>query len=66
MDVIYCSIFLQSSFTWPVESLDGLDSSFGVHEYIQQMIRLDKNNVQHIIELPESIDKQVWQFEHLR
>ncbi|KAG2227081.1 hypothetical protein INT45_003811 [Circinella minor] len=63
---LYPGTRLESSFTWPIESLDGLDSSFGVHEYIQQMIRLDKSNVQHIIELPESIDKQVWQFEHLR
>ncbi|KAI9253854.1 Mob1/phocein [Phascolomyces articulosus] len=63
---LYPGTRLESSFTWPVENLDDLDSSFGVHEYIQQTIRMDKSNVQHIVDLPESVDRQVWQFEHLR
>ncbi|KAI9496464.1 Mob1/phocein [Zychaea mexicana] len=63
---LYPGTRLESTFAWPVESLDGLDSSFGVVEYIQQTIRLDKSNVERIVDLPETVDSQVWQFEHLR
>ncbi|KAI8143806.1 Mob1/phocein [Fennellomyces sp. T-0311] len=63
---LYPGTRLESTFAWPIETLDGLDSSFGVHEYLQQTIRQDRSNVQKIVELPENVDQQVWQFEQLR
>jgi len=62
---IYNSI-QQDTFQWPFESLDSLESSFNVQEYLQQLIRLDYSDVQRIIELPENVDDEVWQYEHLR
>lgn len=56
----------QTVFAWPNETLDDLDSSFAVQEYLQQLIRQDRNNVERLIELPESVDREVWQYEHLR
>lgn len=57
---------LQDCFNWPFESLDALESSFNVQEYLQQLIRLDCSDVQRLIELPENVDDEVWQYEHLR
>lgn len=37
-----------------------------MQEYLQQLIRLDCSDVQHIIQLPENVDDEVWQYEHLR
>ncbi len=56
----------QDTFQWPFENLDSLESSFNVQEYLQQLIRLDCSDVQRIIELPENVDDEVWQYEHLR
>ncbi|KAF1800751.1 Mob1/phocein [Mucor lusitanicus] len=57
---------LEDTFQWPFENLDSLESSFNVQEYLQQLIRLDCSDVQRIIELPENVDDEVWQYEHLR
>ncbi|KAI8885319.1 Mob1/phocein [Backusella circina FSU 941] len=57
---------LETCFQWPFESLDGLESSFNVQEYLQQLIRTDPSNVAEIVELPENVDNEVWQYEHLR
>ncbi|CEP17677.1 hypothetical protein [Parasitella parasitica] len=57
---------LEDTFQWPFESLDSLESSFNVQEYLQQLIRLDCSDVQRIVELPENVDDEVWQYEHLR
>ncbi|KAI8066246.1 Mob1/phocein [Gilbertella persicaria] len=57
---------LEDTFQWPFENLDSLESSFNVQEYLQQLVRMDANDVQNIIELPASVDEEVWQYEHLR
>ncbi|KAI8338989.1 preimplantation protein [Chlamydoabsidia padenii] len=63
---LYPGTRLEQVFDWPYESLDNLESSFSVQEYLQQLIRQDCSNVNSIVELPESVDKQVWQYEQLR
>ncbi|ORZ14215.1 Mob1/phocein [Absidia repens] len=63
---LYPGSRLEDTFAWPIEKLDNFDSSFHVQEYLQQIIRVDCSNVEAIVELPESVDKQVWQYEHLR
>ncbi|ORX46056.1 putative cell cycle-associated protein [Hesseltinella vesiculosa] len=57
---------LDASFNWPAEAIDNLDSSFHVQEYLQQLIRQDHTNINTLIEIPDSVDRQVWQYEHLR
>ncbi|KAG2232489.1 hypothetical protein INT48_007402 [Thamnidium elegans] len=57
---------LEDTFQWPFEPLDSLESSFNVQEYLQQLIRLDCSHVQYIVQLPENVDDDVWQYEHLR
>ncbi|KAG0169796.1 MOB member 4, phocein [Apophysomyces sp. BC1034] len=63
---LYPGSRLESTFAWPWEPLDALESSFNVQEYLQQLIRSDKSNVTGLVDLPEGVDKEVWQYEHLR
>ncbi|KAI9318352.1 mps one binder kinase activator-like 4, partial [Dichotomocladium elegans] len=42
------------------------DSSFAVQEYLQQLIRFKRHDVQRLVDLPEAVDREVWQYEHLR
>ncbi|KAL0089306.1 Mob1/phocein [Phycomyces blakesleeanus] len=57
---------LENAFQWPIESLDALESSFNVQEYLQQLIRADRSQVDKLVELPKGVDDEVWQYEHLR
>ncbi|CAO3703434.1 unnamed protein product [Rhizopus stolonifer] len=57
---------LEDAFQWPFETIDSLESSFNVQEYLQQLIRKDCSNVQLLVELPENVEKDIWQYEHLR
>ncbi|CAO3610379.1 unnamed protein product [Mucor hiemalis] len=57
---------LEDTFQWPFETLDSLESSFNVQEYLQQLIRKDGSQVYAIVNLPDNVDKEVWQYEHLR
>ncbi|KAI9023746.1 mps one binder kinase activator-like 3-like protein [Phycomyces nitens] len=57
---------LEDAFQWPMESLDALESSFNVQEYLQQSIRADRSQVDRLVELPKGVDDEVWQYEHLR
>ncbi|CAO3696272.1 hypothetical protein G6F70_003616 [Rhizopus microsporus] len=63
---LYPGTSLEEAFQWPFEPIDSLDSSFSVQEYLQQLIRQDCSNVQRIVELPESVERDIWQYEHLR
>lgn len=63
---LYPGTRLEDVFQWPFENIDTLDSSFNVQEYLQQLIRADCSNIERIVELPENVDKEVWQYEHLR
>ncbi|KAI8975727.1 Mob1/phocein [Mycotypha africana] len=63
---LYPGCRVQECFQWSVESLENLESSFNVQEYLQQLIRMDCSDVKRIVELPENLDDNVWQYEHLR
>ncbi|KAI8365385.1 Mob1/phocein [Radiomyces spectabilis] len=63
---LYRGTRVESAYAWPFERLDELDSSFNVQEYLQQLIRQDKNNIDLLIAVPESVDQEIWQYEHLR
>jgi len=56
-----------SSFSkWPEEAFDEMDSTLAVQQYIQQTIRKDPQDVDHILTAPETQDEGVWKYEHLR
>ncbi|KAG0730146.1 MOB kinase activator-like 4 [Chionoecetes opilio] len=43
-----------------------MDSTLVVQQYIQQTIRVDHNNIDTILNAPETQDEGVWKYEHLR
>jgi hypothetical protein len=47
------------------ESFGG-SNPFGAQDVLQQMIRLDKDNLQLLTRTPKGCDPLVWQYEHLR
>lgn len=51
---------------WNVEEFSSLQGPLAVQEYIQELIRNDPSNVKKIIEPPEDVDVNVWQYEHMR
>jgi len=51
---------------WPEESFEEMDSTLAVQQYIQQTIRKDPENVDQILNAPETQDEGVWKYEHLR
>jgi len=53
-------------FSWPDESLEEMDSTLAVQQYIQQTIRRDPTNIVEILNAPEGQDEGVWKYEHLR
>ncbi|ORY97844.1 Mob1/phocein [Syncephalastrum racemosum] len=57
---------VENAFAWPSQPLDELESSFHVQEYLQQLIREDNKNVRRLVDLPKGVDREVWQYEHLR
>ncbi|KAG1141459.1 hypothetical protein G6F37_002381 [Rhizopus arrhizus] len=63
---LYPGSRLEETFQWPFEPIDSLDSSFNVQEYLQQLIRTDSSNIQRLIDPPETVEKDIWQYEHLR
>ncbi|KAG1055929.1 hypothetical protein G6F46_001446 [Rhizopus delemar] len=63
---LYPGSRLEETFQWPFEPIDSLDSSFNVQEYLQQLIRTDNSNIQRLVDPPETVEKDIWQYEHLR
>jgi Mob1/phocein family. len=51
---------------WNVEDFSSMQGPLAVQEYIQELIRNDPSNVKKIIEPPEEVDINVWQYEHMR
>jgi len=47
-------------------SLDDIDSAFALQEYLQSLIRTDKENLDLLVNVPEGQDADAWQYEHLR
>ncbi|CAI2167423.1 18015_t:CDS:2 [Funneliformis geosporum] len=46
--------------------LQQIDSAFALQEYLQSLIRADKDNLDALVELPPGQDQETWQYEHLR
>uniref|UniRef100_A0A7S0RCT4 Mob1/phocein n=1 Tax=Pyramimonas obovata TaxID=1411642 RepID=A0A7S0RCT4_9CHLO len=52
---------------WPILPREEFTGPLGAHAYIQQCIRIDPANVEHICECDNSMwDEGLWQLEHLR
>lgn len=51
---------------WPDEPFEEMDSTLAVQQLIQQTIRQDAANIDHILNPPEGQDDGVWKYEHLR
>ncbi|CAG0902335.1 unnamed protein product [Darwinula stevensoni] len=51
---------------WPPASFEEMDSTLTVQQLIQQTIRSDPSNIDHILTPPENQDEGVWKYEHLR
>ncbi|KAK7014090.1 MOB member 4, phocein, partial [Halocaridina rubra] len=52
-------------YRWCDEAYEEMDSTLVVQQYIQQTIRVDANNIDAILNAPESQDEGVWKYEHL-
>jgi len=52
--------------SWEDESFDKMESTLAVQQYIQQSIRKDVTNIDHILNPPEGQDEGVWKYEQLR
>ncbi|KAI9280273.1 Mob1/phocein [Umbelopsis sp. AD052] len=63
---LYPGSHVEDTFQWPALALDDIESSFSVQEYLQQLLREDYTDIQRVIDLPEGIDAEIWQYEHLR
>ncbi|GBC02204.1 hypothetical protein RclHR1_00450039 [Rhizophagus clarus] len=57
---------LEDAYQFPHISLDQIDSAFAIQEYLQSLIRTNKENIDALVELPPGQDKETWQYEHLR
>ncbi|CAL4065881.1 unnamed protein product, partial [Meganyctiphanes norvegica] len=56
----------ENFYRWCDEAYEEMDSTLVVQQYIQQTIRVDHNNIDAILNAPESQDEGVWKYEHLR
>lgn len=56
----------ENFYRWCDEAYEEMDSTLVVQQYIQQTIRLDHNNIDTILNAPETQDEGVWKYEHLR
>ncbi|RIB17528.1 hypothetical protein C2G38_2131925 [Gigaspora rosea] len=45
---------------------DKYESAFALQEYLQSLIRTNKENIDLLIELPPGHEEDTWQYEHLR
>ncbi|CAG8566378.1 11301_t:CDS:2 [Funneliformis mosseae] len=56
----------EDAYQFPYISLEQIDSAFALQEYLQSLIRADKDNLDALVELPPGQDQETWQYEHLR
>ncbi|XP_055357916.1 MOB kinase activator-like 4 [Paramacrobiotus metropolitanus] len=56
----------QDFYQWPDLTLEDMDTTLAVQQYIQQLIRKDPLNVEDILLMPVNQDEGVWKYEHLR
>ncbi|CAG8552711.1 5750_t:CDS:2 [Funneliformis caledonium] len=55
----------EDAYQFPYISLEQIDSAFALQEYLQSLIRADKDNLDALVELPPGQDQETWQYEHL-
>lgn len=53
-------------YKWKDENFEEIESILAVQQYIQQIIRNNKSNVDSVLQAPEQQDEGVWKYEHLR
>lgn len=53
-------------YKWKDENFEDMESTLAVQQYIQQLIRHDKTNIDAILQAPDQQDEGVWKYEHLR
>ncbi|RKP09902.1 putative phocein protein [Thamnocephalis sphaerospora] len=51
---------------WRECRFEGIQSQFALQEYLQELVRIDRSNVERLICAPDGQDEEIWQFEHLR
>ncbi|CAG8518075.1 3569_t:CDS:2 [Acaulospora morrowiae] len=57
---------LEDAYQFEHVSLEEINSAFALQEYLQSLIRKDKENLDLLVELPPDQDPEAWQYEHLR
>ncbi|CAG8453473.1 8771_t:CDS:2 [Diversispora eburnea] len=57
---------LEDAYQFEHIPLEQFDSAFALQEYLQSLIRKDKENLDQLVELPPGQDEETWQYEHLR
>lgn len=57
---------LQDMFAWLPRTFEAIESPFALQEYIQELVRVDRNNIPLLLDLPSGQDTNVWQYEQLR
>jgi len=53
-------------YKWPDEQLEDMESTLAVQQFIHQKIRSDYTDLEAILDLPQGVDVNVWNYEHLR
>lgn len=53
-------------YKWSEQSLEEMDSTLAVQQYIQQLIRRDHTDIDAILHMPAGQDEGVWKYEQLR
>ena len=56
----------QEMYAWPAQTLEEMDTTLALEQYIQQLIRTDPGNIDVIVGVPESYEDTIWQYEHMR
>jgi hypothetical protein len=57
---------MQEMYAWPDMSLDDMNTTLALEQFLQQSVRRDSANLELIVSQPESADSSMWQYEHLR
>jgi hypothetical protein len=60
-------VFLwQDMYAWPNMSLDDMNTTLALEQFIQQTVRKDPADIEAIIACPDSADDSIWQYEQIR
>ncbi|ORX88508.1 Mob1/phocein, partial [Basidiobolus meristosporus CBS 931.73] len=54
------------AYRWGPLPFDEIDSVFALQEYLQSIIRDDRENIDRLLEVPENQNPDVWQYEHFK